>query len=609
MAHVGDMIAEMLARYGVERVFGQPGGQTASLYDGIAKRSPRIGHTLSRDERSAAYEADAYARLTGKPGVCDVTVGPGTTKLTDGLVESLNASIPVIALVGELPRDWEPLRDKGVASQGFDQVSFLRSVTKATWTVPSQKALPQLIRSAFRTATTGRPGPVALVIPHDIMDTEWDESEADVEIDDRYTRAPAYRPIPSREEVREAAELLSRARRPAVVAGGGVLGSRATGELARLAETIDACVVTSFSGKGSVAETTPYSGGVLNPLAGPTANTLAKRADVVVWLGSKVSQNTSVNWTIPAPEQATIHIDVDPIELGRTFRPTVALNGDARATLAALLEILEPQDHPGWLEEIARVKAEGQEERDEEASSQETPLAPQLVMRELDARLSPDDVVISDASFAAGWISAWLPVKGAGRNWIFARGQGGLGYSVPAAIGAAAVRPDDRVVTISGDGGFYYAIGELATHAQYGLRTINVVLNNGTLGWLQMWQEIFFDGLRQSVDLETPESRPNFAAAGAAMGCLGIKVEKPEDLPDALDRAFAAEGPVVLEVRIDPRATPLHSFRRRLAEGAEGRAFDRPGTTYELRPWSRSAETAAVNTEREKEYTSVPTEP
>lgn len=597
MAHVGDLMAEMLARYGVERVFGQPGGQTAALYDGIAKRAPRINHTLSRDERSAAYEADAYARLTGKPGVCDVTVGPGTTKLTDGLVESFNASIPVVAIVGELPRDWETLRDKGVASQGFDQVSFLKSITKATWTVPSVKALPQVMRSAFRTATSGRPGPVAVVIPHDVMDAEWDENEADVEIDDRYTRAPAYRPVPEGSDVREAADLLSRARRPVIVAGGGVLDSRATDELARLAETLDACVVTSFSGKGSIADNTPYSAGVLNPLAGPTASTLVKRADVVVWLGSKVSQNTSVNWTIPSAEQATVHIDVDPIELGRTFRPTVALNGDAKTTLDAVLEELEPRERPEWLDEIATVRSEGQKQRDEEATSEATPLAPQRVMRELSARLAPDDVVISDASFSAGWISSWLPVKRAGRNWIFARGQGGLGYSVPAAIGAASVRPDNRVVTVSGDGGFYYAIGELATHAQEGLRTINVVLNNGTLGWLQMWQEIFFEGLRQSVDLQTPESQPNFAAAGAAMGCLGIKVETPAELPEAFDRAFAAEGPVVLDVRTDPRATPLHSFRRRLGEGAEGRVFGRPGATYELRPWTISAEASVLEDE------------
>ncbi|QIN80887.1 thiamine pyrophosphate-binding protein [Rubrobacter marinus] len=590
------MVAEMLARYGVEQVFGQPGGQTAALYDGIAKRSPRIRHMLVRDERSSAYAADAYARLTGKPGVCDVTVGPGTTKLTDGFVESLNASVPVIAIVGELPSDWEPLRDKGVASQGFDQISFLKSITKATYTAASQRSLPQLIRSAFRTATSGRPGPVALVIPHDVMDAEWDGDETALEIDDRYTRAPAYRPVAPPDDIQEAADLLGRAQRPVIVAGGGVLGSRATDELTRLAETVDAVVVTTFTGKGSISETGPTPGRA-EPPRGLTANRVVKRADLVFWCGSKVSQNTSVNWTIPAPEQATIHLDVDPAEPGRTFRPTVALNGDVKSTLSDLLNRVEPQERADWLDEVGNIKEEEAAPIREEEASDAVPLAPPRVMRELRERLSARDVVISDASFSAGWISAYLKAPEAGRNWIFARGQGGLGYSCPAALGAAVARPDDRVVTISGDGGFYYAIGELATQAQNGLKVINVVLNNGILGWLQMWEEIFFDGMRQSVDLETEASQPDFAAAGAAMGCLGIKVERPEELGEALERAFAAEGPVVLDIRIDSRATPLHSFRRRLAEGAEGRTFDRPGTTYELRPWNRSAEAADIEQE------------
>src|SRR5213082_2008389 len=189
MSHAGDLLAELLAGYGVTHVFGQPGGQTVALYDGLNRRKERVTHLLVRDERSAGYAADAFARLTGRPGVCDVTVGPGTTKLTDGFVESLNASVPVIALVGELPRDWAPYREKGVASQGFDQIKFLSSITKTTLEVPTLAALPQLIRSAFRIATSGRPGPVALVIPHDVLDADWDADEADLEIDDRYARA------------------------------------------------------------------------------------------------------------------------------------------------------------------------------------------------------------------------------------------------------------------------------------------------------------------------------------------------------------------------------------------------------------------------------------
>ncbi|HZC18714.1 MAG TPA: thiamine pyrophosphate-dependent enzyme, partial [Rubrobacteraceae bacterium] len=298
------------------------------------------------------------------------------------------------------------------------------------------------------------------------------------------------------------------------------------------------------------------------------------------------------------PEQATIQIDIDPTELGRTFRPTVALNGDVKGTLAALLDKLEPRDNPGWLEEIAEVKAEAEEQRAEEAASDEVPLAPPRVMQALAERIEPGDVIISDASFAAGWIAAYLPATEGGRNFLFARGLGGLGYAVPAALGAAAARPGSRIVTINGDGGISYAIGELAGHAVHGLRTVNIVLNNGTLGWLQMWQELFFEDLRQSVDLESEEVRPDFAAAAGALGCSGFRAEQPEELGEALDGAFSATGPAVVDVRIDSRATPIHGFRRRIGED---KTFDRPGAEYELRPWTRSAETSSIGTEGPEE--------
>jgi acetolactate synthase-1/2/3 large subunit len=585
MAHVGDLLSELLARYGVTHVFGQPGGQTAALYDGIAKRGPGLRHILVRDERSAAYAADAFGRLTGRPGVCDVTVGPGTTKLSDGLVESHNASVPVIALVGELPRDWAPYREMGVASQGFDQVRFLSSITKSTLEAPTASALPQMIRSAFRIATAGRPGPVAVVIPHDVMDADWEARDLDLEVDDRYMQAPAFRPVASGDSVEAAADLLKKARRPLIVAGGGVHGSRATSELEALAQRLDAVVVTSFSGKGAIDETGPSSAGVLNPLGSTESLELFRRADAVFWCGCKVGQNTSHNWTLPLAEQATIHLDVDASELGRTFRPTVALNGDARSTLEALVALLPAHARPEWRREVDRAKKTASAQRAEVEGSDAVPILPPRVMRELAARIGPDDVVISDASFSAGWIASHIPARRAGRTFLFARGQGGLGYAVPAAIGAAAARPESRVVTVSGDGGFSYAIGELATHAQHGLRTVNVVLNNGTLAWLAMWQRLFFEGLRQSVDLEGEAGAPDFAQVAVGLGCDGIRVERPGDLGDSLDAAFAATRPVVVDVRTDPMATPIHSYRRRLAEG---KAYPRPGTVYGLPPWRRS---------------------
>jgi acetolactate synthase-1/2/3 large subunit len=398
-------------------------------------------------------------------------------------------------------------------------------------------------------------------------------------------QAPAFRPVASGDSVAAAADLLKKARRPLIVAGGGVHGSRATKELEALAQRVDAVVVTSFSGKGAIDETGPSSAGVLNPLGSTESLELFRRADLVFWCGCKVGQNTSHNWTLPLAEQATIHLDMDASELGRTFRPTVALNGDARSTLEALVAMVPAHARPEWRREIVKAKKTASAQRAEVEGSDAVPILPPRVMRELAARMGPDDVVVSDASFSAGWIASHIPARRAGRTFLFARGQGGLGYAVPAAIGAAAARPESRVITVSGDGGFSYAIGELATHAQHGLRTVNIVLNNGTLAWLAMWQRLFFEGLRQSVDLEGEAGAPDFAQVAIGLGCDGIRVEQPGDLGDSLDAAFAASRPVVVDVRTDPMATPIHSYRRRLAEG---KSYPRPGTVYGLPPWRRS---------------------
>jgi len=586
--HAGNLLAGMLEAAGVSHVFGQPGGQTAALYDGIAALAG-IRHVLVRDERSGGYAADAFARLTGRPGVCDVTVGPGTTKLADGLVESLNASIPVIAIVGELPADWEPLREKGVASQGFDQVGFLKSITKSTLVVPSVAALPDLVRAALRIATSGRPGPVAVVIPHDILDSAWDpgDDSLDFAVDERSSRAPALRCVPDQASIADAAALLDASARPLLIAGGGVHTSRAWAELADLAGLIDAVVVTSFTGKGAVDETAALAGGVLNPLGSPAALELAREADTVFWCGCKIGQNTSHNWQLPLPTQATIQLDIDPAELGRTFRPSVALFGDARATLYALAGAVTQRHRRAWRQRAARAVRKAAAARAAEETSDSAPVAPQRVMAELASRLTEGDVVVSDASFSAGWIAAHVPARRGSRDFLFARGQGGLGYAVPAAIGACAARPADRVVTVSGDGGFGYAIGELATHAQLGTRSTHVVLNNGTLGWLAMWQQLYFDGLRESVDLEGPAARPSFAAAARGLGCAGFTVDSPGEIADALDAALGCDGPAVVDIRIDPAATPIHSFRRRLAEGGH---YARPGTVYQLPGWHCSPE-------------------
>lgn len=584
--HMGDMLTEMLIAYGVETVFGMPGGQTCGLYEGIANRRGRINHILVRDERNGVYAADAYARLTRKPGVVDVTVGPGATKLTDGFVEALNASIPLIAIVGELPRDWLPLKAKGVASQGFDQLSYLKSISKEAFLVPTPQSFAEIVRTAWRIATSPRPGPVAIIVPHDIMDHPWDPETQPIMIDDRYIRAPSHRARALRPDLEAAARELAAAKRPLIVAGGGVHASRAYEELHKLARVTGARIVTSLSGKGVVSEFDPLAMGVLNPMGSKAALEIAPEADLIFWCGSKASQNTANNWTLPTASQATITLDDDPQEHGRTFRPTVALFGDIRETLRDLLPLLTPREHPEWaarcdeVRDAQRAIIRGDWERES------VPIHPGRVLRTVAEKLKPEDIVISDASFSSGWIGQYLLAQGAGRHFLYARGQGSLGYSVPASLGAAMTRPDARILTVAGDGGSSFYIGELATQAQHNMRVVNLIFNNGIIAWLQMWEHIYYNGTRLSVDLESNHAKPSYAAAAIGLGLKGFFVEHPRQIDEALEAAFAYDGPSVVEVRSDPNATPIHSLRRRLENPAK--EVKRPGTVYQLRQWKVS---------------------
>ena len=283
--------------------------------------------------------------------------------------------------------------------------------------MPSVTALPELIRTAFRVATAPRPGPVALIIPHDIFDAEWDEELLQIRVDDRARQIPYLRSCAPHGDIAQAVALIRRAKRPALVCGGGVHGASATAEVTAFADRLDGLVVTSLSGKGSVPETRPYAAGVLNPLGSKAAIELIKEADLVIWCGSKVSQNTGMNWSLPLPEQATITIDCDPLEHGRTFRPTVPLLGDVRETIVALdAALAEIAPHPEWRSRISAVIAECDAEKRAEIASTRMPIQPPRMVDEIAQRLGADDIVISDASFSAGWIAGYIPARRAGRR-------------------------------------------------------------------------------------------------------------------------------------------------------------------------------------------------
>ena len=565
--HGGALLAALLAEHGVRHVFGVPGGQTLALYDAILDREPGLRHVLVRDERSAAYAADAYARVTGRAGVCDATVGPGAAKLPSGLGEALGASVPVVALVSELPARLAPHRYRSAASQALDQAALLAAVTKWQATVPDAATLPALVRQAFREATTGRPGPVALFLPQDVLDGPAGDA-SQLAGSARFGSFPAFRPGPDPDDVAAAVAVLRGAQRPFILAGGGVLHSGAGPELTALAEAFSAAVGTTLSGKGAIAEDHPLSVGVTGSMGTSAAAAALAEADVVLLAGTKAGSGPTFGWTLPAAGQAVVQLDLDPAELGRALPVAAAVLADARPGLRSLLAALDgparAPDRAPWRSRIAELTAAWRAERDAERASDAVPIAPQRVVAEIEALLGADDILICDASLASGWGGAYLEQRRAGRQVLCPRGQAGLGYALPAAIGVATARPGGRTVVLAGDGAMGYAVGELATVTELGLPVTVIVLNNRSLGWIRWYRRINFGRGWEGEDF----SDVPFADVARAFGLAGERVTEPGRLAAALRTANSAPGPALLDVVTEPWQTPIAAHRDAVRDGA-----------------------------------------
>lgn len=552
--HGGDVLVEMLLDYGVPVVFGLAGGQTLPLYDAIRSRAPRIRHIPMRDERSAAYAADGYARISGRVGVCDATVGAGSVKFPSGLAEAYNSSIPLLALVSDMPSHWLAVRYRGGGNQLVDQMAILDPVCKWTGRLPNAQKIPELVQRAFHIATTGRPGPVAIEIPQDLFN-ETQEDEAPV-VEPRFGAAPVYRSAPDPNAVRAAIELLETASRPVIIAGGGVWCSQAGPQLVALAERLALPVATSLSGKGAIPDTHPLALGILGALGGTSAALkMVQEADVILAVGFKFGQNPTYSWTLPQPSQRIIHLDIDGAEIGKVFPVEVGMVADAQVGLAALLEA-SPAARP--LEpiaaKVAALKAAWQAHLAAQAA-EARPIKPQQVAMLLNELAGPDDILVCDASFASGWGGMYFDVRD-NRRVLLPRGMSGLGWGLPAAIGAQMARPDSNIIVLAGDGAMTYCLGELATLAQEGLKVKVVVLNNSVMGWIKWEQAVFWDGKFQSTDL----SAVNFATVARGLGCAGLEVSDPADLRRGLAQALAADQPVVVDVQTTASEAAVSKF-------------------------------------------------
>jgi acetolactate synthase-1/2/3 large subunit len=552
----------MLKAYGIRTLFGVPGDTSIALYDALRAAGERgeLTHVLARDERSAGYMADVYARVSGRPGVTEAPSGAGATYLAAAIAEAQASSIPVIALTSDIPLSGE---DRNVLTE-LDQPALFAAITKWRTLVKSAAQVPDAMRHAFRVATSGRPGAVQLTLPADVL---GEGVEAPALYAEAECRAfPAYRCRPDPAAVERAADLLVAARRPVFVAGGGAVTSGAWDALALLAEALGACVGTSICGKGAIDESHPLSLGVVGDNgARPYANEWLRSADLVFYVGCRTDSVTTEHWTLPARNtpQTVLQLDVDPVEVGRNYQTAAGLVGDARLGLADLLAaVLERRRGSASAPEVppAAQVAAFWSDFDGKAGAGTRPIKPQAVIHALagpKGLLPPGAIVVADAGTATPFTAAYLR-SGAGRRVIIPRGFGGLGYAIPGVVGAKLARPEATVMGLTGDGSFGMSAGELETLGRLGLPMVIVQFNNGCFGWIKVLQDLYRDGRHFGVDF----CDVDHAAIARGFGLVGICVEEPADLEPALREALACGGPAFVDVRTESETEELPPVTR-----------------------------------------------
>jgi acetolactate synthase-1/2/3 large subunit len=545
---------EMLKAHGVEIIFGLCGDTSLPFYDALARLPHGMRHILTRDERSAAYMADGYARVSGKVGVCEGPSGGGATYILPGLAEANESSVPVLAINSDI----------SVASRGryaltaLDQGALMRPVTKWNAVLDRAQDIPQVFRTAFKQMTTGRPGAAHIALPFDVQNGVVDR--ADVFGDAVFGRYPTERVAPDTICVERAAKLLRDAAHPLFICGGGAVIASAEPELLELAERLSAPVATTISGKGSINEEHPLAVGVVGSNGGtPETRAMVDQADLIIFVGCRAGSVTTERWRHPAPGKVkVIHLDVDPAVMGVNYCADVALVSDAKLTLAALNEALATVRRSLEASAVERAQEQKFAKFHALAESGDKPIKPERVVAALSQALDPDAIVAADAGTPCPYFSAYYQVRGTGRRFFSNRAHGALGYSLPAAIGAHFARPQVKCVSVMGDGSFGFTCGELETAARYRLPITFIVISNATYGWIKAGQKSSYGQRYFSVDFDATDH----AAVAAAFGVKSWRVTEPEDLGNALKQALAHGGPSLVDIVCQP----LHEAKAPVSE-------------------------------------------
>ena len=468
-----EALVALLSQHGVEDIFGLCGDTSLPLYDALHRNARGMSHYLTRDERHAGYMADGYARVTGKPGVCEGPSGGGATYILPGVVEANESSIPVLAIT----------TDVAVTSQGkfplteLRQDELFRPLTKYNGLIDTADRLPNMVRAAFRSMTTGTPGAAHLGLPFDVQKQPIDGSGVWAQSD--FATFPAWPSAPSAQAVEAAAEAIVQAKNPVVICGGGVVIAGAEGELGRLAERLDLVVATTVSGQGSLADNHPNCLGVVGSNGGVLATrNVVEEADLVVFIGCRAGSVTTERWRFPAAGTPIVHIDSNPMAISASYETAYPVLGDAKLALASLseaLDALKPAVKFGGAARVATAKAVKFTAFDALAASNDTPIKPERVVADLNQVLPDDAVIVCDPGTPCPYFSAFYRTNRPGRHFISNRAHGALGYSMAAAMGAQIGRPNAKVVSVMGDGSFGFSVGEFETIVRYNLPILFVV--------------------------------------------------------------------------------------------------------------------------------------
>ncbi len=527
-----EAVWECLIREGVERVWAYPGGAALPLFDALS-RFPQIHHVLVRHEQAAAHAADGYGRATGKPGVCVVTSGPGATNLVTGIATAMLDSVPMVAITAQVA-------DSVIGTDAFQEINITGitlPITKHNYLVRSSKDLVHALREAFFLARTGRPGPVLVDVPKDIL-----LREGDFHFPDKISR-PGYRPVvrSAPYQIQRAAQVLTGSQRPVILAGHGIHIASAWQELRNFAERLDSPVVSTLLGLSALPADHPLGLGMAGMHGVAWANLATQNADLLIALGMRMDDRFTGSLPHFAPQAKLLHVDIDPAEIGKRVVASVPIVGDVKIVLAALTEAIPQQDHRGWLEKVHEWR-----EKHPLSRSSEGTLPPQEVVRALNEATSGNGIVISDVGQHQMWVAQHYQFNRL-NSFFTSGGLGTMGYSLPAALGIQTAHPGEPVWVVVGDGSFQMNIQELATVVQERLPIKIIIMDNGYLGMVRQWQELFH-GARY---IGTPISGPDFVQLAGSYGIPAMRIHTATELKRAMEQARSTHGPFLLDCKVD----------------------------------------------------------